>query len=158
MSVLEGPAYRDIRKALGENLLMKHLLWRDHTVRDLFGQGDAQLVADHVTHSDGSPTLSFMCAANERFRQLEEANQLHAFRGGLHIGAVAEVILAERKRARQAIAELIGTDDDAVVTEAIHRLRSDENSLNVVKELRARAKAAGPAPSGDRGADVRAAY
>lgn len=102
MATLENRTYQATRDALAANTLMLYFLTRDPQVQEIMLMSDAELEDAQIARADSEtgsmqPTSFFMNAANSRFRQLEDANPDHRFTGPMHIGAVAEVILAERK-------------------------------------------------------------
>lgn len=101
MATLEARSYQDTRDALARNPLMQWLLTMDEQATEILIMDDSELEAEGIARRDSetgkmSPTSGFMNAVNDRFRWLESVNPAHKFTGPMHIGAVAEVMLAAR--------------------------------------------------------------
>lgn len=101
MAALEGSVYQETRDRLAANMIMMVMFHQDSTTIDILDMPDDELAEKQIARRDESgrmqPTSYFMNACNRRFHQLEDANPGHKFTGPMHIGAVAEVILAERE-------------------------------------------------------------
>lgn len=103
MATLESRTYQDTRDALAGNTIMMWLMTVDTQGKEIIHMDDSELETQDIARRNSEtgrmePTSGFMNAVNRRFRQLEDANPDRRFTGPMHIGAVAEVILAQRER------------------------------------------------------------
>jgi hypothetical protein len=126
MSVLESRDYQAARERIKGNPVIA-----------MMAAGVVTVPLAELAHEDGTPRSRLMNQANRAFDDAEARNagnpayQPYPAGAHRHIGLVAEAVLGERAKMREAVASAMapaGTDPESVgVTSIIERMRAGES-------------------------------
>jgi hypothetical protein len=107
-AIIVNGSYSLTRERLSATPTMTKFLAQDTGVADIVLMSNEELLKFSITDTAGGPSSGFMNAANRRFADWEKGHPAHMrYVGPLHIGAVAEVILAHRNDTNQARREAL---------------------------------------------------
>jgi hypothetical protein len=133
MSVLESRDYQAARERIKGNPVIA-----------MMAAGVVTVPLAELAREDGTPRSRLMSQANRAFDDAEARNagnpayQPYPAGAHRHIGLVAEAVLAERAKMREAVASAMapaGTDPESVgVTSIIERMRAGESPVAIARE------------------------